>query len=62
MGKMKDVFIDIMNQEADDNQMSPPPDQINLTTNKSMWVIDGYRVWANSYLEAVEHAKIISKL
>lgn len=60
MGKMKDLVIDIMNQEAD-NQMSPPPDELNSTTNKSMWIIDGYRVWANSYAEAVEHAKIISK-
>jgi hypothetical protein len=61
MGKMKDVFIDLRNQE-DDNQMSPPPDELSFTTNKSMWIINGYRVWANSYIEAVEHAKIISKL
>lgn len=55
---MKDVFIDLRNQE-DDNQMSPPPDEINLTTNKSMWIINGYRIWASSYMEALESLKRI---
>ena len=59
MGKMKDLAIDIMNQEADDNQMSPPPEQIDITTNKSMWIINGYRIWAMSYMEALESLKRI---
>ena len=53
MGKMKDLFIDLQNQE-DNNQLSPPPDQIDINTNQSMWVIDGYKIWASSYMEALQ--------
>jgi hypothetical protein len=38
----------------DNNQLEPSPDQINTETGKSMWIIDGYRIWANSYKEALE--------
>lgn len=42
-----------------DNQMPPPPDEINLDTGKSMWIIKDYRIWANSYQEAVELLPLI---
>ena len=38
----------------DDNTMSPPPDEINTTTGKSMWIIKDYKIWANSYEEALK--------
>jgi hypothetical protein len=43
----------------DNNQLEPSPDQINIETGKSMWIIDGYRIWANSYKEALELLPII---
>lgn len=42
-----------------DNQLEPPPDQVNLENGKSMWIIDGYRIWAKSYKEALELLPLI---
>lgn len=71
MGKMKDIMIDKMNDEGpkydsagfthDDNQMKPPPDEINLESGLSMWVINDIRVWARSYMEACKLYEIIDK-
>ena len=36
-----------------ENQLDPAPDQINIETGKSMWILDGYRVWATNYQEAL---------
>ena len=38
----------------DDNKMSPPPDEINLETGKSMWIIKDYKIWADSYEQALK--------
>lgn len=38
----------------EDNQLSPPPDEIDLNSGKSMWIIEEYRIWARSYKEALE--------
>ncbi len=38
----------------DQHKLEPPPEQINADTGKKMWIIDGYRIWANSYKEALE--------
>lgn len=38
----------------DQHKLEPPPEQINTETGKKMWIIDGYRIWANSYQEALE--------
>lgn len=70
MGRIKDKLIDKMNTPDDtdwnapkfdsagfteeDNQLTPPPDQINLDNGKSMWVIKGYKIWAQSYAEALQ--------
>ena len=37
-----------------DNKMSPPPDQINTDTGKSMWIINDYKIWADSYQQALQ--------
>jgi hypothetical protein len=37
-----------------DNTMAPPPNEINTTTGKSMWIIKDYKIWANSYEEALQ--------
>jgi hypothetical protein len=36
------------------NQLSPPPDEINLHTENSLWIIEGCRIWAKSYMEALQ--------
>lgn len=36
-----------------DNTMAPPPDEINTTTGKSMWIIKDYKIWADSYEQAL---------
>lgn len=61
MGKMKDKFIDqINNQGPDDtdwdasNELAPPPKEINLETGMSMWVIKDYKIWAYNYQQALE--------
>ena len=42
-----------------DNQMPPPPDQLDLESGKSMWVINGYKIWAQSYSEALQLLPLI---
>lgn len=37
-----------------DNKMSPPPDEINTDTGKSMWIIKDYKIWADSYQQALQ--------
>jgi hypothetical protein len=71
MGKMKDLVIDQMNDEGPqydsagytsaDNQMHPPPDEINLESGLSMWIIKDIRVWATDYLQACKLYEIIDK-
>jgi len=36
-----------------DNKMAPPPDEINTETGKSMWIIKDYKIWAESYEQAL---------
>jgi hypothetical protein len=49
------------NLSKNDNQLDPIPDMIDTNTNKSMWIVNGYRVWADNYKQAVELAAIIDK-
>lgn len=49
MGRIKDLMIDEMN-----NQLHPPPDEIDTESGKSMWIIKEYRIWAHTYKEALE--------
>ncbi len=48
-------------QMAKDNQLDPPPVQIDLTTNKCMWEIEGYKIWADSYGQALQLLDVIKK-
>jgi hypothetical protein len=64
MGKMKNVFIDKINEQPDDidwksNQLDPAPDEVDLDAGKSMWIIKDYKIWAHSYKEALEMLPMI---
>ena len=71
MGKMKNLVIDQMNDEGPvfdsagymsaDNQLDPPPSEINIESGKMMWELDGYRIWADSYQQALQLLTIIDK-
>lgn len=50
------------NQQTKDNQMPPPPDEIDIDNDKMMWVIEGYRIWARNYQEALEILPFIQSL
>jgi hypothetical protein len=55
---MKDLLIDEMNKDdqidIDWNSMEPPPCETVDANGRSMWVINGYKIWAKSYMEALE--------
>jgi hypothetical protein len=64
MGAMKEKLIDQVNYGPDDidydqNQLEPPPNEVNIQNGKSMWVIKGYKIWARSYKEALELLPLI---
>lgn len=63
MGKMKDKLIDQVNYGPDDidmdHKMTPPPDEVNLENGKSMWIINGYKIWARTYQEALQLLPLI---
>ncbi len=46
-------------QKYMDDQLSPAPDKINVETGKSMWIIKDYRIWADSYEDALELLPLI---
>ena len=48
-------------QRYDDkhNTMPPPPIEINMVTGKSLWLIKDYKIWANTYEEALKHLDMI---
>ncbi|MFO0452183.1 MAG: hypothetical protein ACK52I_26615 [Pseudomonadota bacterium] len=43
-----------LNLLKNDGQLEPAPDQVNLETGKSMWIIKDYKIWAYTYQEALE--------
>jgi hypothetical protein len=45
----------------EDNQLHPAPDQVNLETGLSMWIIKDIRIWAKDYIEACRLYEIIDK-
>lgn len=51
----------ILRPESDwgSGELEPPPNKINIETGKKMWELNGYRVWANSYNEAMELLPLI---
>jgi len=46
---------------VDDNQLDPPPCEIDMFTGKMMWEFDGIRVWADNYQQALQLLTIIEK-
>lgn len=58
---------EIINQQEDEdgyrsNQLDPAPDEIDMNTNKNMWIINGYRIWADTYQQALELLPLIERL
>lgn len=58
---------EILNQQEDEdayrsNQLDPAPDEIDTSSNKSMWIINGYRIWADSYKQALELLPLIESI
>jgi hypothetical protein len=41
------------------NQLHPPPDQIDIETGKCMWIIKDYKIWADTYEQALKLVSII---
>lgn len=58
MGKMKDLFIDKMNNERnmpDDLDSDYEPSHISEQSDgKKLYIIKDYRIWAYSYKQALE--------
>lgn len=51
-----------LNEEPEyDNTLDPAPDEINTDTGKSMWKIKDYRIWADSYKQALELLPLIEQ-
>jgi hypothetical protein len=51
-----------MNEEPEyENTLDPAPDEINTSTGKSMWIIKDYRIWADSYKQALELLPLIEQ-
>jgi hypothetical protein len=48
-----------LNDESVWGQLDPAPDQINLDNGKKMWLIKDYRIWANTYQEALSLLPLI---
>lgn len=57
-GLIPNVYSD-ETPEYDNNTMHPAPKEIDMVTGKSMWVIKDYKIWANTYEEALKHLDMI---
>lgn len=44
------------------NKLDPAPDQIDTKSNKCMWIIKDYRIWAYTYQEALELLPLIENI
>lgn len=45
-----------------DNQLNPPPDKIDIESGKCMWVIKEYKIWAETYKQALELLPLIESI
>lgn len=63
MGKMKDKFIDKMNQDRnipDDTDWDYEPQPIQTQADgKKLYIIKEYKIWAYSYKQALELLPLI---
>lgn len=53
------VPVCILNPQSEWGKLHPPAEKINPENGLSMWTINGYRIWANSYTEAVNLLPLI---
>jgi len=59
----KDREIDNYYQnEYGQNQLDPPPDMIDTDSGKSMWIIKDYKIWAETYQQALELLPLIESI
>lgn len=42
-----------------DGELDPPPAEIDITTGKKCWVIKDYKIWADSYEQALSLLSLI---
>ena len=47
---------------CDDLLLDPAPDAVNAENGKKMWVLNGYRIWADTYQQALELLPLIESL
>jgi hypothetical protein len=43
-------------------ELEPPPNKVDTATGKKMWELNGYRVWAESYKQAMDLVPLIESL
>ena len=66
MGKFKNLMIDKMNKEAEDERnfihFGIEPKPIKVKDGKKQWEIEGYRIWAVTYTQALDLLPIMKSL
>lgn len=53
------IPVCVLNPESAWGKLDPPAEEINTENGQSMWTINGYRIWARSYREAVNLLPLI---
>lgn len=53
------IPVCILRPESEWGELDPPAEQINTENGQSMWTINGYRIWAHSYKEALQLLPLI---
>ena len=54
MGRMKEKFIDLINQQPDDIDWDAPPHIEMQPDGKKLWIIKEYKIWAYTYEQALQ--------
>jgi len=66
MGKFKNLMIDKMNKEVEDERnfihFGIEPKPLKERDGKKLWEIDGYRIWAVTYTQALDILPMIQGL
>lgn len=58
--KSEDVHPNVQ-ELIKNNQLEPPPEEIDLLTGKGRWTVKGYRIWADDYQQACKLLDVIEK-
>jgi hypothetical protein len=48
------TFPDDTDWEYEKDKLTPPPNEIDPVSGKKMWVIKHYKIWADSYEQALQ--------